>query len=206
MSLPGTHPPTALWQAECLADDIDIPDEAVAWVRDEAVEFFESGGSKLPRHAGIAGAEVHAWHDLQQRQFESTDTGTMLEALERAFDKLGTGAAAPGPAAADAVGTVCEAPARDAELLFERLGVAARWKSVEADLVSMGEVPSVAALRRRAPPLQGLAPRRSCCPPASRAAALRREPLARPRPELGDAILGGARGSTDRRTPRAQVG
>ena len=34
--------------------------------------------------------------------------------------------------------------------------------------------------------------------PAARAAALRREPIARPRPELGDATVGGARGCGSR--------
>ena len=73
---------------ECMADDIDIPDEAVSWVKSEAVKYFESGGTWYPRHDGLDGAEVHAWHDINQRQFESTDADTMMDALSMAIFKV----------------------------------------------------------------------------------------------------------------------
>uniref|UniRef100_A0A6V3YT27 Uncharacterized protein n=1 Tax=Prymnesium polylepis TaxID=72548 RepID=A0A6V3YT27_9EUKA len=73
---------------ECMADDIDIPDEAVSWVKSEAVKYFDSGGTWLPRESGLEGAEVHAWYDVNQRQFESTDTDTMMDALSMALFKV----------------------------------------------------------------------------------------------------------------------
>jgi len=75
-------------RAECLADDIDIPAEAVSWIECEARTFFESGGTCFPRKQGLEGAETLAWYDLQQRQFESTDTNTMLDALSNALFKV----------------------------------------------------------------------------------------------------------------------
>jgi len=73
---------------DCMADDIDIPEEAVSWVRSEAIKFFESGGSCFPRNEGLEGAETLAWYDLQQRQFETTDADTMMDALSRALFKV----------------------------------------------------------------------------------------------------------------------
>lgn len=75
-------------RGDCLADDIDIPPEAVSWTEREAIQFFESGGTHYPRHEGLAGAETHAWYDLTQRQFESTDAATMLNALSSALFKV----------------------------------------------------------------------------------------------------------------------
>jgi hypothetical protein len=48
-------------RAECLADDIDIPAEAVSWIECEARTFFESGGTCFPRKQGLEGAETLAW-------------------------------------------------------------------------------------------------------------------------------------------------
>ena len=75
-------------RGDCMADDIDIPPEAVSWVESEAIKFFESGGTCLPRNEGLEGAETHAFYDLQQRQFESTDADTMLDALSAALFKV----------------------------------------------------------------------------------------------------------------------
>jgi len=75
-------------RAECLADDIDIPEEAASWVKGEAIKFFESGGTLFPRNEGLEGAETLAWYDLKQRQFESTDADTMLDALSMALFKV----------------------------------------------------------------------------------------------------------------------
>lgn len=75
-------------RTDCMADDIDIPEEALSWIPSEAVKFFESGGTDYPRNRGLEGAETLAWYDLQQRQFETTDTDTMLDALAMALFKV----------------------------------------------------------------------------------------------------------------------
>ena len=75
-------------QNECMADDIDIPNEAVAWVESEARAYFESGGNELPTiMGGFEGAEIHAFYDMTQRRMETTDSDTMLEALSAALFK-----------------------------------------------------------------------------------------------------------------------
>ena len=74
-------------QTEMMADDVDIPPEAQSWVPSEAKEFFESGGRVIPRPPGFEGAEIHAWYELEQRRFESTDTDTMMDALSAALFK-----------------------------------------------------------------------------------------------------------------------
>ena len=75
-------------RGDCMADDVDIPPEALSWVESEAIKFFESGGTDRPRNEGLEGAETHAWYDLNQRQFESTDADTMLDALSAALFKV----------------------------------------------------------------------------------------------------------------------
>jgi len=78
---------------ECLADDIEIPAEAVSWVEAEAREYFESGGTKFPRHIGLEGAETHTYFE-RTRDEEMNSAATMLEAL-----KMTVGGPAPAPAA-----------------------------------------------------------------------------------------------------------
>ena len=75
-------------RSECMADDIDIPEEATSWISTEAHKFFESGGTDYPRPEGLESAETHAWYDLNQRQFESTDADTMMDALSMALFKV----------------------------------------------------------------------------------------------------------------------
>ena len=75
-------------QSECLADDIEIPPEAVAWVPCEVRAYFESGGNELPTiYAGFEGAEIHAHYELTQKRFESTGVDDMLDALSGALFK-----------------------------------------------------------------------------------------------------------------------
>ena len=75
-------------QNECMADDIEIPREATAWVESEARAFFESGGNELPTiMAGFEGAEIHAFYEISQRRLETTDQGTMMDALSAALFK-----------------------------------------------------------------------------------------------------------------------
>ena len=50
-------------QSECLADDLELPAEAVAWIESEARAYFESGGVELPRPRGLESAESHAIYD-----------------------------------------------------------------------------------------------------------------------------------------------
>lgn len=72
---------------ELMADDVDVPPEALSWVSCEVREFFESGGRVIPRPPGFEGAEIHAWYELEQRRFEQTDTDTMMDALSAALFK-----------------------------------------------------------------------------------------------------------------------
>ena len=75
-------------QTECMADDLDIPKEATAWVESEAFAYFESGGNELPTiYGGFEGAEIHAFYEINQRRMESTDSDTMLDALSAALFK-----------------------------------------------------------------------------------------------------------------------
>lgn len=75
-------------QDECLADDIDVPPESVAWTEDEAFTYFESGGSALPQiGSGFAGAEIHAFYELKQRHIESMPSDSMVDALSAALFK-----------------------------------------------------------------------------------------------------------------------
>ena len=75
-------------QNECMADDIEIPHEATAWIPVEARAFFESGGQELPEiKAGFEGAEIHAFYEMRQRRMESTDADTMMDALSAALFK-----------------------------------------------------------------------------------------------------------------------
>jgi len=75
-------------QDEYMADDVEIPPEAIAWVPTEARRYFESGGRELPKiWGGFEGAEIHAHYELAQRRFESTDSDAMLDALSEALFK-----------------------------------------------------------------------------------------------------------------------
>ena len=71
-----------------MADDVDIPPEAVAWVEKEAYAYFESGGRELPQiMAGFDGAEIHAHYELSQKRFEDQTSDDMLNALSAALFK-----------------------------------------------------------------------------------------------------------------------
>ena len=75
-------------QEECMADDVEIPHEATAWIPSEARAYFESGGRELPTiMGGFEGAEIHAFYEMEQRRFETTDSDTMLDALSAALFK-----------------------------------------------------------------------------------------------------------------------
>ena len=71
-----------------MADDVDIPPEALAWIPSEAHAYFESGGRELPElRAGFDGAEVHAHYEMQQKRMEHTDTDSMIDMLSAALFK-----------------------------------------------------------------------------------------------------------------------
>lgn len=75
-------------QNECMADDLEIPYEATAWIESEARAYFESGGQEIPTiMGGFEGAEIHAFYEINQRRMESTDQDTMLDALSAALFK-----------------------------------------------------------------------------------------------------------------------
>jgi hypothetical protein len=75
-------------QDECLADDVEIPPEALAWVECEARAYFESGGLELPTiGGGFDGAEIRSFYELNQKHVESVGTDEMLGALSSALFK-----------------------------------------------------------------------------------------------------------------------
>lgn len=75
-------------QEECMADDVPIPPEAVAWVTTECYEYFESGGKQLPQILpGFEGAEIHSHYELNQKRQEHQGMDDMLEMLSSAIFK-----------------------------------------------------------------------------------------------------------------------
>ena len=71
-----------------MADDVEIPPEAVAWVPCEARAYFESGGRELPTiMGGFEGAEIHAHYEMAQKRMEHMDSDAMLDALSAALFK-----------------------------------------------------------------------------------------------------------------------
>ena len=88
-------------QSDCHADDIEIPDEAVAWVEKEAIDFFQSGGETYPRPAGLESCEIHAYYD-KRRDEVANSSDTMLAALERALRANTARAASSAPGASGA--------------------------------------------------------------------------------------------------------
>ena len=88
---------------ECLADDVEIPAEAVAWTEEEACAFFESGGRELPRKPGLEGAEVLAYYEVRKPTVDSSSSAFLMDALHSALhleDQLvdrGSGATEPEP-------------------------------------------------------------------------------------------------------------
>ena len=75
-------------QGDCMADDIDPPDEATAWVESELIEYFESGGNNLPQIlGGFEGAEIHAHYEMKQKRMEHNTADDMMEALSAALFK-----------------------------------------------------------------------------------------------------------------------
>ena len=137
---------------ECLADDVEIPAEAVAWIEEEAHAFFESGGTELPRKPGLQGAEVLAYYEVRKPTVNSSSSAFLMDALHSALrledepvDRGGT-SAEPGGLAAE--GEVCGGNplenslsppvVEDGEKLLRSLGLAANWPAFKADgLVSV---------------------------------------------------------------------
>ena len=73
---------------ECMADDVDVPHEAIAWTDCECQAFFESGGRELPQiMPGFEGAEIHAHYEMHQQRMESVGASTMMDALSAALFK-----------------------------------------------------------------------------------------------------------------------
>lgn len=67
---------------ECCADDVDIPDEAVAWIEPEARDFFMSGGVELPRKLGLEGAEVLAYYETRKQTVHNSSPEFLMGALQ----------------------------------------------------------------------------------------------------------------------------
>jgi hypothetical protein len=152
-----------------MADDVDIPPEAVAWIEHEARTFFESGGVELPRPRGLEGAEIHAFYDIAREDAKSS-TAVMMAALARtlgaappaAAPETGRAAAAAAepragqsappayadaapPAAAPATAAVVDAHAR--AFLVQAVGSADCWPSLASGLKAFGLEQSLAGLR-----------------------------------------------------------
>ncbi|EOD16318.1 hypothetical protein EMIHUDRAFT_210674 [Emiliania huxleyi CCMP1516] len=68
-------------QSECLADDLELPAEAVAWIESEARAYFESGGVELPRPRGLESAEIHAFYDMRREEARSSSAALLRETL-----------------------------------------------------------------------------------------------------------------------------
>ena len=73
----------------------------MSWNAAEARDYFESGGSAMPRHAGLDGAETLAYYELQ-REAEKQASSTMIEALQRTLGDPGTANDADGTVRAGA--------------------------------------------------------------------------------------------------------
>eukprot|EP00962_Isochrysis_galbana_P061667 scaffold41827_cov191-Isochrysis_galbana.AAC.1 len=153
-----------------MADDVDIPPEAVAWIEHEARTFFESGGVELPRPHGLEGSEIHVFYDLAREDAKSS-TAVMMAALAKTLGaappptapppETGRGAAAAaaepcaghlappadaGPAAGPpAAPAVVDPDAR--ECLVQSVGSADSWPSLASGLAARGLEPSLAGLR-----------------------------------------------------------
>jgi hypothetical protein len=93
--MPLTTAELLMIREECLADDVEVPAEAVSWVASEAREFFESGGTKIPRYEGLEGAETHAYFE-RARDEQMNSAATMLEALKMTIDGTPPAPAADG--------------------------------------------------------------------------------------------------------------
>ena len=132
---------------ECLADDVEIPAEAVAWIEEEAVAFFESGGTELPRKPGLQGAEVLAYYEVRKPTVNSSSSAFLMDALHSALHLEGEPADHGGSSAKPEPGgfglgddsLLASTPvAEDGEKLLRSLGLAAKWPAFKADgLVSV---------------------------------------------------------------------
>ena len=114
-----------------MADDLDIPAEAVAWIEVEARAFFDSGGVEYPRPQGLEAAEIHAFYDLAREDARSSSS-VMLAALTRTLGGSALPAVSPG----------------DGEAFLARtVGSAGCWPQLGLVLETRGSPPTVAGLR-----------------------------------------------------------
>jgi len=151
-----------------MADDLEIPAEAKAWIEVEARAFFDSGGVEYPRPQGLEAAEIHAFYDLAREDARSSSS-VMLAALTKtlgscvppassAAGSAGappqvTSPAAPPPAA------VASDEGGQALLLNCTGGSIACWPQLALGLEARGSPPTGTGLRAwhrdDAPGLQG---------------------------------------------------
>uniref|UniRef100_A0A7S4C102 Uncharacterized protein n=1 Tax=Chrysotila carterae TaxID=13221 RepID=A0A7S4C102_CHRCT len=78
----------ASMQAEFLADDLELPEEATAWMEEDAVAYFESGGTLLPRPVGLGAMELHTYYDMKRHEALGSSS-VMLTALKKVFQGTG---------------------------------------------------------------------------------------------------------------------
>lgn len=129
-----------------MADDLEIPAEAVAWIEHEARIFFESGGDVYPRPAGLEGAEIHAFYDLAREEARSS-ASVMMAALARTLAGTKPGEAAPSATPASVAAATAE-QGGEAEGLFEQtVGSAEAWPKLAAGLQERGDAADLAGLR-----------------------------------------------------------
>jgi hypothetical protein len=151
-----------------MADDLDIPPEAVAWIEHEARTFFESGGVELPRPCGLEGSEIHVFYDMAREDARSS-TAVMMAALAKTLGaappapahslETGRGAATPAEPRADPSASPANAaspsgppvtpPVVDAdarEFLVQAVGSADCWPSLASGLAASGLEPSLAGM------------------------------------------------------------
>ena len=120
------------------------PAEAVAWIKEEAVAFFESGGTELPR----PGCKVpRCWLTMscetnREQQFIRIPLDALHSALHLEAEPATRGGSSAEPEAGDlglGDSLLASTPAaEDGEQLLRSLGLAAKWPAFKADgLVSV---------------------------------------------------------------------
>eukprot|EP00967_Tisochrysis_lutea_P097273 scaffold142806_cov43-Tisochrysis_lutea.AAC.1 len=155
---------TLLLQVECMADDLDIPSEAVAWIETEARTFFESGGTEYPRPQGLEGAEIHAFFD-KAREDARSSSAVMMAALAKTLGATPPrvtkeNSASPTPVTQSQGACGCAStlnitsqatsvaiPADVHELLVQTVGCVDCWPLIASQLQARGATATLVELR-----------------------------------------------------------
>ena len=121
---------------ECLADDVEIPPESVAWIEAEARAYFESGGAELPRKPGLEGAEVLAYYEVRKPTVHNSSPAFLMDALHTTLygeDRGGAPAAAQPEA-----GSLAELRSRGGDVAALRALAASDRAALSEQLRALG--------------------------------------------------------------------